>query len=142
MDHLEQEVRRTILLALSEDRSAKDITSQACISKESSAHPVIEAIRRARILQPQARIEIEIENLSALEEAIEGKADVILLDNMDAATVAEAVKISKGKAYLEASGGITLSNAREYASTGVNGISIGSLTHSVTAVDISLRVDS
>lgn len=108
--------------------------------KEVFPHPVLEAIRRAKILQPQTKIEVEVENLASLEEALQGKADLILLDNMPPATVAEAVKITQGKAYLEASGGITLTNVREYASAGVNGISIGALTHSVTAVDISLRI--
>jgi nicotinate-nucleotide pyrophosphorylase (carboxylating) len=108
--------------------------------KERSTHPVIEAIRRAKILQPQAKIEIEVQNLSALEEALQEKADVILLDNMSRAMVEEAVRITQGKAYLEASGGITLADVRSYASTGVNGISIGALTHSVPAVDISLRI--
>lgn len=108
--------------------------------KETSAHPVLEAIRRAKILQPQVKIEVEVESLAALEEALQGKADVILLDNMFPSAVAEAVKIGQGKAYLEASGGITLENVRDYAATGVDGISIGALTHSVAAVDISLRM--
>lgn len=108
--------------------------------KEASSHPVLEAIRRAKVLQPQARIEVEVKSLADLEEALRGKADVILLDNMTPAIVAEAVKVSQGKAYLEASGGITLDNVREYASAGVNGISIGTLTHSVAAVDISMRI--
>lgn len=108
--------------------------------KEVSTHPVREAIRRAKILQPQAKIEIEVESLMALEEALQEKADLILLDNMSPALVADAVKIAHGSAYLEASGGITLTNVREYASAGVHGISIGALTHSVTAVDISLRI--
>ncbi|MBS0603627.1 MAG: carboxylating nicotinate-nucleotide diphosphorylase [Verrucomicrobia bacterium] len=108
--------------------------------KESTAHPVYEAVLRARILQPDARIEVEVENMEMLEEALDAKADLILLDNMAPLLVAEAVKIAKGKAYLEASGGINLSNVRDYAAAGVNGISIGALTHSVTAVDISLRM--
>lgn len=108
--------------------------------KETTARPVLEAIHRARILQPQAKIEVEVESLAALEEALQGKADVILLDNMFPSAVAEAVKIAGGRTYLEASGGITLENVRDYAAAGVNGISIGALTHSVAAVDISLRI--
>ncbi|MBI2809849.1 MAG: carboxylating nicotinate-nucleotide diphosphorylase [Candidatus Melainabacteria bacterium] len=108
--------------------------------KETSAHPVRDAIRRSRILQPQVKIEIEVENLSMLEEALAAKADVILLDNMPAEMVAQAVKLANGQAYLEASGGITIETVREYAAAGVNGISIGALTHSVKAVDISLRM--
>ncbi len=109
--------------------------------KEVSAHPVLEAIHRAKILQPQAKIEVEVENLADFEEALRGKADLILLDNMTPAVVAEAVKISQGRVYVEASGGIALDNVREFASAGVNGISIGALTHSVTAVDISMRIE-
>jgi nicotinate-nucleotide pyrophosphorylase (carboxylating) len=101
---------------------------------------VIEAIRRARVLQPDAKIEVEVETLDALQEALQAKADLILLDNMMPEMVAEAVRSAGGRAYLEASGGITLDNVRKYASAGVNGISIGALTHSVTAVDISLRI--
>lgn len=110
------------------------------ILKETTAHPIIEAVLRARILQPEAKIEVEVETLDMLEEALKAKADLILLDNMSPSLVAEAVGIAQGKAYLEASGGITLDNVRAYAATGVNGISIGALTHSVPAVDISLRI--
>ena len=60
--------------------------------KETSSRPVLEAIRRARILQPEAKIEVEVENLAALEEALQGKADVIILDNMYPTAVAEAVE--------------------------------------------------
>jgi nicotinate-nucleotide pyrophosphorylase (carboxylating) len=108
---------------------------------EGISSPVLEAIRRARILQPEAKIEVEVETLKMLEEALEGKADLIMLDNMPPSLVVEAVKIAQGKAYLEASGGVHLSNVHEYAAAGVNGISIGELTHSVKAVDISLRVE-
>ncbi len=96
-----------------------------------------EAILRAHGV---GKIEIEVESLSALEEALAKGVQVILLDNMHPAVVAEAVKITQGRAYLEASGGIQLTNVRDYAATGVNGISIGALTHSVTAVDISMRI--
>ena len=108
--------------------------------KQASTRPVLEAIRRARILQPLAKIEVEVQSLSDLDEALQGKADVVLLDNMPSSMVADAVKIGQGKAYLEASGGIALESVREYAATGVNGISIGALTHPVAAVDISLRM--
>lgn len=110
------------------------------ILKGMHMQPVIEALRRAKEMQPQALVEVEVENLSQLEEALIGKADIILLDNMTPSLVGEAVKIAKGKAYLEASGGISLANVRAYAATGVNGISIGALTHSAPAVDISLRM--
>lgn len=108
--------------------------------KETSSQPVLEAIHRAKVLQPEAKIEVEVEDLAMLEQALEGRAEVILLDNMSLQTIAKAVQIARGKAYLEASRGITLANVRDYASTGINGISIGALTHSANAVDISLRM--
>jgi nicotinate-nucleotide pyrophosphorylase (carboxylating) len=107
---------------------------------EETARPVREAILRARILQPDAKIEIEVESLAMLEEALSAQADLILLDNMPPELIREAVQLANGKVYLEASGGITLENVRAYAETGVNGVSIGALTHSVPAVDISLRI--
>ncbi len=110
------------------------------ILKETTSRPVAEAILRARILQPDAKIEVEVETLDMLEEALTAKADLILLDNMPPSLVREAVGIVGGRAYLEASGGINLDTVRAYAETGVNGISIGALTHSVPAVDISLRI--
>ncbi len=108
--------------------------------KETCPTPVAEAIHRAKILQPGVKIEIEVSNLAQLEEALGAGADLVLLDNMNPDLVAEAVKINQGRAYLEASGGISLSDVKQYAETGVNGISIGALTHSVRAIDMSLKV--
>lgn len=108
--------------------------------KQTTPRPVVEAVRRAKAFLPNAKIEVEVESLEMLSDALEAKADVVMLDNMSASLVAEAVRIVKGDAYLEASGGITLANVREYAEKGVHGISIGALTHSVKAVDISLRI--
>jgi nicotinate-nucleotide pyrophosphorylase (carboxylating) len=112
------------------------------ILKETTPRPVSEAVRRARALHPGIKIEIEVENLAMLEEALEEKADLIMLDNMSPSLIAKAVQIAHAKAYLEASGGITLGNVREYAATGVDGISIGALTHSAKAADISLRMSN
>ncbi|GAH00048.1 unnamed protein product, partial [marine sediment metagenome] len=86
------------------------------------------------------KIEVEVENLSQLQEALEMKVDIIMLDNMDLNTIKKAVKIVKGKALIEASGGITLEKVREIAQTGVALISIGSLTHSVKSLDISMEI--
>jgi len=86
------------------------------------------------------KIEVEVENLSQLQEALEMKVDIIMLDNMDLNTIKKAVKIVKGKALIEASGGITLEKVREIAQTGVDLISIGSLTHSVKSLDISMEI--
>jgi len=86
------------------------------------------------------KIEVEVENLSQLQDALEMKVDIIMLDNMDLDTMEEAVKIAKGKALIEASGGITLEKVRKIAQTGVDLISIGSLTHSVKSLDISMEI--
>lgn len=87
------------------------------------------------------KIEVETRSLDDLREALEVGADVIMLDNMDCPTMAEAVKINAGRAKLEASGNITLDNIAEVAKTGVDIISLGALTHSVHAFDISMRID-
>jgi nicotinate-nucleotide pyrophosphorylase (carboxylating) len=86
------------------------------------------------------RIEVEVETLDQLAEAIAAGADAIMLDNMDLKTMAEAVRRTGGKVPLEASGGITLDNVREVAATGVDLISVGALTHSARAVDMSMEI--
>jgi len=86
------------------------------------------------------KIEVEVENLSQLQEALKVKADIIMLDNMDLETVKKAVKMAKGKTLIEASGGITLEKVRKIAQTGVDLISVGALTHSVKALDISMEI--
>lgn len=86
------------------------------------------------------KIEVEVENLSQLQEALKVQVDIIMLDNMDLETMKEAVKIVKGKALIEASGGITLEKVRKIAQTGVDLISIGALTHSVKSLNISMEI--
>ncbi|HAJ33968.1 MAG TPA: carboxylating nicotinate-nucleotide diphosphorylase [Candidatus Atribacteria bacterium] len=86
------------------------------------------------------KIEVEVENLSQLQEALEMKVDIIMLDNMDLDTMKEAVKMAKGKTLIEASGGITLEKVRKIAQAGVDLISIGSLTHSVNSLDINMEI--
>jgi len=86
------------------------------------------------------KIEVEVENLSQLQEALKMKADIIMLDNMDLDTMKEAVKMAKGKTLIEASGGITLEKIRKIAQTGVDLISVGALTHSVKSLDISMEI--
>lgn len=86
------------------------------------------------------RICVEVETLEQIDQALDGGADVMLLDNMPPSLVREAVDLIKGRAHTEVSGGITLENVREYAATGVDSISVGALTHSAPAVDISLDV--
>ena len=85
-------------------------------------------------------MEIEVENLDQFKEALEAGADAIMLDNMSPEEIRTAVTLARGRVILEASGGITLDNVREYAESGVDLISLGTLTHSAPAVDISLEI--
>ena len=86
-------------------------------------------------------IEVEVENLSQLEEAIGAGADTLLLDNFDLARLREAVALNRGRAHLEASGSVTKDNIRAIAATGVDFISCGALTKHVRAVDFSMRFE-
>jgi nicotinate-nucleotide pyrophosphorylase (carboxylating) len=88
------------------------------------------------------RIEVECESFAQVQEALDAGAHVLLLDNMDLETLRRSVDLAKGKALLEASGGITLENVRQVAETGVDMISVGALTHSSGAKDVSLRIDT
>jgi nicotinate-nucleotide pyrophosphorylase (carboxylating) len=85
-------------------------------------------------------VEIEVETLAQLQEALAGGAKMVLLDNMDLATLREAVRINEGRAILEISGGVTLDSVRALAETGVDRISIGALTKDVKAIDFSMRL--
>lgn len=85
------------------------------------------------------QIEVETRNLDEVKEAVDCGVNVIMLDNMDCATMAEAVKLVNGRAKLEASGNITMENIAEVAKTGIDIISLGALTHSVQAFDISMK---
>lgn len=97
------------------------------------------AIERARHVAPHLlRIEVEAETLEEVREALEAGADVILLDNMDPNTLRAAVELCRGRALTEASGGIREETIRAVAEAGVDLISVGALTHSVTALDIGL----
>lgn len=86
------------------------------------------------------RVEVEVKNIDEIKEALNAGADVIMLDNMSIADMKEAVKIAKGKVILEASGNVNLENIRSIAEAGVDIISIGALTHSARAVDISMKI--
>lgn len=99
-----------------------------------------EAVKKAKERLKGEEIEVEVEDLDELEKALEAEAEIILLDNMDLETLREAVKMAKGKAKLEASGGVNLSNIEEVVKTGVDFISIGALTHSAKPIDFSLEV--
>ncbi|OGW36672.1 MAG: nicotinate-nucleotide diphosphorylase (carboxylating) [Nitrospirae bacterium RBG_13_39_12] len=99
-----------------------------------------EAVKLAKKNHHLVRIEVEVENLKDLKEAIEAGADIVMLDNMSISDIKKAVKIANGRVILEASGGIKIENVRDIAETGVDMISIGALTHSAIAVDISLKI--
>lgn len=98
--------------------------------------PAVEGARR--MASHFLRVEVEVETLEQVEEALAAGADLLLLDNMDLATLREAVSRCQGRALTEASGGVNEKTVRGIAETGVDLISIGALTHSVTALDISL----
>ena len=108
---------------------------------EAQGTTIREACRKARErLSRQFQICVEVETLEHMTQALDGEADVLLLDNMPPALVKKAVDLVKGRAHTQVSGCITLKNLLEYAATGVDSIAIGALTHSAPAVDISLDV--
>lgn len=98
------------------------------------------AVRLAKKGHHLSRVEVEVKNLRELKEAIEAGTDIVMLDNMSVDDIKKAVKIAKGKVILEASGNVRLDNVREIAETGVDLISVGALTHSAVAADISLKI--
>ncbi len=100
---------------------------------------VTKAVTSARKLAPAgAKVEVECDHVEQVERAVAAGADVILLDNMPPATMAQCVRLVAGRAILEASGGVTLSTVREIAESGVDWISVGALTHSAPAMDLAL----
>ena len=109
----------------------------------SAVGSITEAVERVRLLDEQYRpIEVEVKNLNELQEALVAKVDRIMLDNMSLAQMREAVKITAGRMPLEASGNVSLENVAEIGATGVAYISVGALTHSLRALDISLKLFS
>ena len=102
---------------------------------------ITELVRQVRARSPHTvRVEVEAETLEQVQQALDGGADIVMLDNMDPETMRQAADLCRGKALTEASGGITLETVRRVAETGVDLISTGSITHSVHAMDISLSV--
>lgn len=107
-----------------------------------AAGSITEAVTRAKAYAPHTiKVEVEVETLDELKEALAAKADIIMLDNMQNEMMREAVAIVDGKALTEASGNMGEKDLRAVAETGVDLISIGALTHSVKALDISLKFD-
>lgn len=115
-------------IAAAAQRGITDLADVVLLARNSSPHTM--------------RIEIEVTNLTQLTEALQGNADIILLDNMTPEQIRAAVATVGGRALIEASGGITMETVREIAESGVDFISIGRLTHSAQALDISLEVGS
>lgn len=100
-----------------------------------------QAVSAARQKVPHTvKIEVEVETMEQLQEALQAHADIIMLDNMDVYEMSEAVKITDGQALLEASGGINEGNLADVARTGVDFISMGALTHAVSSLDISFDI--
>ncbi|MGW2489866.1 carboxylating nicotinate-nucleotide diphosphorylase [Streptomyces sp. NPDC001606] len=117
--------------------------SDAALVKDNhvvAAGGVAQAFRAVRRRFPELAIEVEVDTLPQVHEVLDAGADLILLDNFTPAATAEAVAVVAGRALLESSGRLTLDTARAYAETGVDYLSVGSLTHSAPALDIALRL--
>ena len=100
-----------------------------------------DAVSKARAQQPALSIEVEAETLAQVDEALEAGADIILVDNMQTADIRESVRRARGRAKIEISGGVTLDRLPELAATGADFVSVGALTHSAQAVDISFEIE-
>lgn len=122
----------------------RDLASMAMIKDnhrealERMERTLAEGVQAIRERAPGIAVEVEIDSLTQLSDALAAKPEWILLDNMDAGQMAEAVRRVAGRAKLEASGGVNLATVRLIAETGVDAISVGALTHSARALDISL----
>jgi nicotinate-nucleotide pyrophosphorylase (carboxylating) len=104
-----------------------------------AAGSITQAIVKARELNPNVTIEVEVENLSELEEALQVQPDIIMLDNFELETMRRAVTTTAGRVKLEVSGDVSLATVRAIAETGVDYISVGGMTKDVRAVDLSMR---
>jgi nicotinate-nucleotide pyrophosphorylase (carboxylating) len=109
----------------------------AALAGESS-QPIALAIQRARQADPFMKIEVEADTLDQVKEAVEAGANIILLDNMSLEMLRDSIRLVRGRAKTEASGGVSLETVRAIAETGVDFISVGALTHSARSVDIAL----
>ncbi|WP_312687307.1 carboxylating nicotinate-nucleotide diphosphorylase [Kosakonia sp.] len=116
--------------------------SDAFLIKENhiiAAGSVRQAVEKAFWLHPDVPVEVEVETLDELDDALKAGADIIMLDNFTPEQMREAVKRTNGEARLEVSGNVTLETLREYAETGVDYVSVGALTKHVRALDLSMR---
>lgn len=100
---------------------------------------IAEAISEARRLNPDKPVEVEVESLAELEQALAARADIVMLDNFDIPMMQEAVRLNQGRAKLEVSGNVTLDTLAGYAATGIDFISVGALTKHVRALDLSMH---
>ena len=132
------------LVALhSQGLNLKEIVAKARHNVPSSLHGApLQSERRSNLQVRQPQVEVEVKTVSEALEAVEAGADIVMLDNMNIEDMRKAVKSIHGHALIEASGGITLDNVRAVAETGVDFISIGALTHSSRALDISLEIEA
>ncbi len=105
-----------------------------------AAGSITAAINAARLIAPTKPVEVEVETLSQLTEAIHAHADIVMLDNFDLARMKEAVVLNGGRVKLEVSGNVTLDTLRAIAETGIDYISVGSLTKHLRAIDLSMRL--
>ena len=97
------------------------------------------AVAQAKALHPNVSVEVEVESMNELEQALNTAADIVLLDNFSLTMLREAVSFTNGKVALEASGGVSTDTIRGIAETGVDRISVGQLTKDLQAVDLSMR---
>ena len=104
-----------------------------------AAGSIRSAVTRARAIAPSAPVEVEVEDIEGLRSAIDAGADVVMLDNFSLALMREGVAVNRGRAKLEASGGVSESTIRDIAATGVDFISVGEITKKVTPLDLSMR---
>jgi nicotinate-nucleotide pyrophosphorylase (carboxylating) len=123
----------------------RDTLGSAVLIKDNhivSAGGITAALRKAKLRAPHTcRIEIEVESLAELDEALTERADIVLLDNFAPELVAEAVNRARGRALIEISGGITLERVADLARAGIDVISVGALTHSAPSADIGLDIE-
>ena len=99
------------------------------------------AVARVRASQPGMRVEVEAQSLAQVDDALRAGADIVLLDNLSTADIVEAVRRCRGRAQTEISGGVTLARLPELAATGADFVSVGALTHSAPAADLSLEIE-
>lgn len=123
----------------------RDSLSSAVLIKDNhieAAGGVTQALKSARRRAPHTtKVEVEVTNLSQLEEALVGGADIVMLDNFTPETIDHAVQFAKGRALVEVSGGVTLERIASLAAAGVDVISVGALTHSAPSADIALDIE-